>query len=781
MERVESQKSKMLVSKSSPCLLAGRHNKATVKKVAYRGLKKHSLRNRIIKANPDKRDCNKKPYLIFESGINITPRGLSDSEYSSRDVTVTKPQQAQLPLARTKLLELKSVDSHGSSRSLASLASMSRFSIRKSVASQPSILSLVSVDTFARDNISFVAAIEYSDQEEEQLSSQAPSMFRLRADPPPKIPKEDTHFKIVLVETDTIFLLQLPSQSDSLETETGKEISELNDAYEKSLEKSKALSHIAVQTTKIFRKHRKQYIPRNNRRNAGAFASVWDMYDTYEALGMREDDRESVTNLSSRAEGRVDKIIVSDEQKEYESNFELCGQRFNKRLLNALMVSERLVTRDIYCENQLIYQGLLVQDPFSTDIEYNYTLTHLWTFYCNLIHKRCVTSMSWNCKNKNILAVGYGKYKFTTKCDGLVCIWNVKSPRMPERRYDFPDDPVTYVAFSNHRWHILAVTFYSGSVLLIDIVARSQLVKANNHHYPLYYPVRQARWFPQEHKTTVLITCGKGGRVFRYKKSEFFLSNKIMTLGRPHGKIHGIEQPRKCFARRVLASRQPAAEVLVQHPLDPQVYLVGSAEGCVYICSVQHRHDYKDIFYAHTGPVYNIQFNPFCSKIFLTCGADWCIRIWADSVYQPLITLESGMSAVQDALWSPLHSTVIVSTTGTFVELWDIRRRISKPMSSTKTPSQSFNNVLKFSENKFNVCVGDTDGNVHVMALSEMPFSPSYQETVLVEAIYAALITRPEVQYILRKLGPPFVARGQVDDYRTRLYRRLNRLHEDIL
>jgi WD40 repeat protein len=84
------------------------------------------------------------------------------------------------------------------------------------------------------------------------------------------------------------------------------------------------------------------------------------------------------------------------------------------------------------------------------------------------------------------------------------------------------------------------------------------------------------------------------------------------------------------------------------------------------------------------------------AQIFLTCGMDWCIRIWAEGVSVPLVTLQSGMLAVEDALWSPLHSTIILSLTGKQIEIWDIRRSTSKPKSSLTTPSASFNTKLHF-------------------------------------------------------------------------------------
>lgn len=46
------------------------------------------------------------------------------------------------------------------------------------------------------------------------------------------------------------------------------------------------------------------------------------------------------------------------------------------------------------------------------------------------------------------------------------------------------------------------------------------------------------------------------------------------------------------------------------------------------------------IFPAHDGPVYTIEHSPITDFIFLTCGADWKIHIWADGINEPLITLQ---------------------------------------------------------------------------------------------------------------------------------------------
>lgn len=87
---------------------------------------------------------------------------------------------------------------------------------------------------------------------------------------------------------------------------------------------------------------------------------------------------------------------------------------------------------------------------------------------------------------------------------------------------------------------------------------------------------------------------------------------------------------------------------------------------------------------THKGPVYSVSFSPFCGKIFLTCGADCCVRIWCEGVSEPLVTL-SSTEGVECAAWSPSHPTVVVSLSRDRINLWDIRRKIYQPMTATSS------------------------------------------------------------------------------------------------
>lgn len=54
-----------------------------------------------------------------------------------------------------------------------------------------------------------------------------------------------------------------------------------------------------------------------------------------------------------------------------------------------------------------------------------------------------------------------------------------------------------------------------------------------------------------------------------------------------------------------------------------------------------------------------------------------------EGIFQPLITLKNLCGPYQWAAWSRVHSTIIVAINRKQVEIWDLRRNILKPMSST--------------------------------------------------------------------------------------------------
>jgi dynein intermediate chain 1, axonemal len=58
------------------------------------------------------------------------------------------------------------------------------------------------------------------------------------------------------------------------------------------------------------------------------------------------------------------------------------------------------------------------------------------------------------------------------------------------------------------------------------------------------------------------------------------------------------------------------------------LFLVGSEEGKIHKCSKSYINQFLDTYDAHHMAVYSIAWNTFHPKIFLSCSADWTVKIW---------------------------------------------------------------------------------------------------------------------------------------------------------
>jgi dynein intermediate chain 4, axonemal len=109
------------------------------------------------------------------------------------------------------------------------------------------------------------------------------------------------------------------------------------------------------------------------------------------------------------------------------------------------MVLERMLAGNIYREKQKRFRNMYEPDPLDVDIKYLYRLETMWTYKMVETMSKAVVSASWcNC-NGDLLAIAYGIYSYkntSERRNGFVCIWSIKNPVNPERRYKYPI-PVT--------------------------------------------------------------------------------------------------------------------------------------------------------------------------------------------------------------------------------------------------------------------------------------------------------------------------------------------------
>ncbi|KAG8231812.1 hypothetical protein J437_LFUL012306, partial [Ladona fulva] len=234
-----------------------------------------------------------------------------------------------------------------------------------------------------------------------------------------------------------------------------------------------------------------------------------------------------------------------------------------------------------------------------------------------------------------------------------------------------------------------------------------------------------------------LISGGKKGALYQWKRSkEYLISEKILSLPPVYGKIKGIltiepehKLPRHFTNTSVRCITKCVKGCTEKHQVNEEKipYLVATDDGCIHQCSLEYyHHHHLDYFRAHNGPINSLAVNYFSDKVFLTCGADFSVHIWALGVQYPLITLSHEMESVECAVWSKSHPTIIASISGKTLYIWDIQCKSRDPVTKFQNPKNHQLTSVSFSLEERNILIGDIDGNLLVYHVEDLPIVPHF-------------------------------------------------------
>ena len=164
----------------------------------------------------------------------------------------------------------------------------------------------------------------------------------------------------------------------------------------------------------------------------------------------------------------------------------------------------------------------------------------------------------------------------------------------------------------------------------------------------------------------------------------------------------------------------------------------GTEDGWIHRCSTSYSEQYMASYKGHLGPVYNVQWSPYRPSMFISCSADWTVRLWTSERTAPLLTFQNGIEEVHDVQWCPSNSTVFATATdGGAVEVWDFAESTLRPITMFSKPGSKMMCVL-FSEHTSTLLCGDSDGGVAVLRLFEV-MHDSEDEQAQVKRLTAAM------------------------------------------
>jgi len=436
--------------------------------------------------------------------------------------------------------------------------------------------------------------------------------------------------------------------------------------------------------------------------NFSANANQWEIFDAY------QEDFEQ--NQKKQEKVKPSKVQKSTGKNEKSINAEQPDDLL--KATKSAKILERMVNQNTF--DEIAQDFKYYEDDADEFRDQEGTLLPLWKFTYEKSKKLSVTSLAWNRKYVDLFAVAYGSYDFLKQSKGLILLYSLKNPSFPEMVYN-TESGVMSLDIHPEYPNLIAVGFYDGTVGVFNTADSSSLPKytssaKNGKHTD---PVWQVKWQKDDLDGNMnFFSVSSDGRVVSWTiiKSEL-LFTEIVTLS--------IDSPSEGNDGSVV-SALGCGTCFDFNKQQDHIFLVCTEEGKIHKCSKAYINQFLDTHDAHHMAVYSVQWNMFHPKIYLTCSADWTVKIWDHNCKDPLFTYDLG-SAVGDAAWAPYSSTVFAAVTADGkVFVFDLNINKYEPIceqtvvqkKKTKLTHIAFNLTYPI------IIVGDDRGNVTSLKLS---------------------------------------------------------------
>ena len=379
-------------------------------------------------------------------------------------------------------------------------------------------------------------------------------------------------------------------------------------------------------------------------------AEIFDAFvNLYEAEQAKKAEEEKKADKSDNT------VVVVEKKKAIQDDV-----LHSVEMKRALKIMERVMIQNQYFPIYSDYK-YWIDDADSAHA----TVLPLWRIYYGKILKKQVTSICWNPKYRDLFAVGYGSYDFQKNVSGgAICVFTLKNPSHPEYYFETPSDTMC-LEFHPQYPALLAVGLYNGTVMVYDI--RIKGVKNN----PIYQstvrtrkhtdPVWEVHWNTQEGRRELsFFSVSSDGRVSDWTlmknklEPEDVLRLKLVAPPAQKGEV------RADLDEEVSLTGYAGGMCFSFNNFNPHLFLVGTEEGRIHLCSIDYSSDYLRTYQGHCLAVYSVRWNYYHPDVFLSCSADWTVKLWTKNRETPIATFELPAS-VSDVQWAPYSSTIFAA------------------------------------------------------------------------------------------------------------------------
>lgn len=376
-----------------------------------------------------------------------------------------------------------------------------------------------------------------------------------------------------------------------------------------------------------------------------------------------------------------------------------------------LRIMERMVNQN--ADDEIFHDFKYWEDASDQFREGEGSLLPLWRFASERAKKKQVTALCWNPRFGDLFAVGYGSYDFLKQGSGVVCCYSLKNASHPEFTFT-TESGVMCLDFHPQHPALLAVGCYDGTVAVFDVRTKANrpvymsTIKTGKHTDPVW----QVSWQDEDlAKELNFYSISSDGRVANWVMSKNELKMEpVMQLKLV---ASAKDDPEESSLAGLAGGCCFDFNAFSEH-----LFVVGTEEGKLHKCSKAYSGQYLETYAGHHMAVYAVRWNPFHERAFLSCSADWTVKLWDHALPDPVMSFDLG-NAVGDVAWAPYSSTVFAAVTSDGkVHVFDLAENKNEPLCEQKVVKRAKLTHVAFNSQDPILLVGDDRGGVNSLKLS---------------------------------------------------------------
>lgn len=439
------------------------------------------------------------------------------------------------------------------------------------------------------------------------------------------------------------------------------------------------------------------------------FATVtqWDIYDAYMQDYKKQLQEEDLLKNAEKRKAQGQNIADDGPAGKGKEDDMVHSQKMS----NALKILERMVNQN--AEDEVFQDFKYWEDASDFYRNGEGSLLPLWRFNTERTKRKQVTTLCWNPNYPDLFAVGYGSYDFMRQGSGMVCCFSLKNTSHPEYMFS-TESGVMCLDFHPHHHSLLAVGCYDGTVMVFDVRVKgnrpiyNSSIRTGKHTDPVW----QVHWQEEDlAKELNFFSISSDGQVASWIMSKNELKMEpVMQL------------------KLVATTRDDPDEVNLSglaggccfdfNKHNEHLFIVGTEEGKIHKCSKAYSGQYLETYQGHHMAVYALKWNPFHPRVFISCSADWTVKIWDHNHPHPILSFDLG-NAVGDVAWAPYSSTVFAAVTSDGkVHVFDLAENKHEPLCEQKVVKRAKLTHINFNQSDPILTVGDDRGGVNSLKLS---------------------------------------------------------------